>query len=343
MRGMDLDDAVDELYGVALEDFLATRTALVARAKAAGAKDAAKSLGALRKPTVAGWAINLLVRHRPDDAARVADLAGRLRTATERLDGGALKQLGRERSTLVDDIVAATVDLAREAGGTVSPVVAREIGTTFVAAMATAEACEAVLSGRLTRALEYAGFGDVDLTEATARPLRVVRDGERAPRAARRVSEPSAQRREPDPGVSQDETVGSPVETVDSADRRCPGDAPESEPESDGDTWEGVAERAAEAERAEEERAAALAAAEAELARAMHAATRAGDRHRAVSAELELAENRVATLQRDLTRARTARDTTADALADAQVAMQAAQREVRRARAGVEVARAQQA
>jgi hypothetical protein len=67
-----------------------------------------------------------------------------------------------------------------QAGAKFSPAMARDIGTTFVAALASTEATAAVTSGRLTRALEYAGFGEIDLTEATARPLRLVRSDERA-------------------------------------------------------------------------------------------------------------------------------------------------------------------
>ena len=69
-------------------------------------------------------------------------------------------------------VVAAT-------GSRFTPAMARDVATTLVAALASPEATAAVTSGRLTRALEYAGFGEIDLTEATARPLRLVRSDER--------------------------------------------------------------------------------------------------------------------------------------------------------------------
>ena len=66
MADMDLDAAVDELYGLAPEEFLARRTALAATAKRAGDVGLARQITALRKPTVAAWAVNLLARRRPD-------------------------------------------------------------------------------------------------------------------------------------------------------------------------------------------------------------------------------------------------------------------------------------
>lgn len=175
-----LDEAVDELYGLTGDAFLPRRGQLAAAARAGGDTELAKAITALRKPTQSAWAINLLSRECADDLHRLADLAARLRTAQERLDGAALLTLGRERTALVDELVAQAHVVVTQAGAKFSPAMARDIGTTFVAALASTEATAAVTSGRLTRALEYAGFGEIDLTEATARPLRLVRSDERA-------------------------------------------------------------------------------------------------------------------------------------------------------------------
>ncbi len=174
MADMDLDAAVDELYGLAPEEFLARRTALAATAKRAGDVGLARQITALRKPTVAAWAVNLLARRRPDALDRLSELAARLREAQRSLDGPEMTRLGRERTALVDDLVAATAAAVADAGARLSPAAAAAAASTFVAALATQEATEVVLSGRLTRHLEYAGFGEVDLRDATARPLRLV-------------------------------------------------------------------------------------------------------------------------------------------------------------------------
>ena len=187
MTGMDadpradarLDAAVDELYGLGGEAFLPRRAQLAAGAKAGGDPALATAITALRKPTVAAWAVNLLARERPDELHGLADLADRLRRAQQHLDGGALIDLGRERTRLVDSLVAATSTVVAATGSRFTPAMARDVATTLVAALASPEATAAVTSGRLTRALEYAGFGEIDLTEATARPLRLVRSDER--------------------------------------------------------------------------------------------------------------------------------------------------------------------
>ncbi|MGB2701808.1 MAG: hypothetical protein WBC31_15720, partial [Candidatus Phosphoribacter baldrii] len=116
MTGMDadpsvderLDAAVDELYGLPGDGFLPRRAQLAAVAKAGGDAEMARAITALRKPTIAAWAVNLLVRERPDEVDRLTDLAARLRRAQERLDGPTLLDLGRERTALVDALVGAT-------------------------------------------------------------------------------------------------------------------------------------------------------------------------------------------------------------------------------------------
>ncbi len=184
---MDLDAATDELYGLVPEAFLPRRAELAAAARSAGDRELAEQISGLRKPSVGAWAVNHVVRTRPGDIERLTDLAAGLRAAQQSLDGAALKTLGRQRAALVDALVHATVDQARGRGVTVSSAASRDVADTFVAALASPEATAAVVSGRLTRTLTYAGFGDVDLSDATARPLRAV---PRAPDDAPAADEP---------------------------------------------------------------------------------------------------------------------------------------------------------
>lgn len=167
---MELDEAVGELYGLPPDAFLAARRELSQRAKADKDVGLAKAIQSVRKPTAAAWAVNQLVRARPADIERLLELATQLQEAQERMDGAALKKLGRERTSLVEELVRTTSEVAAEAGGAVSGPVSAQVRDTFVAALATAPAAEAVGSGQLTRGLTYAGFGEVDLSEATAAP-----------------------------------------------------------------------------------------------------------------------------------------------------------------------------
>ena len=207
---MDLDEAVGELYGLHPDEFLPARRGLAAKAKADKETGLAKAIESIRKPTAAAWAINQLVRARPDDMERLVELAAGLHQAQEKMDGAAMKTLGRERTTLIDELVRATAEVAKEGGGSLSMPVANQVRETFVAALATTAAAEAVGSGQLTRALSYAGFGDVDLSEATAAPaparrpaLRVIKgEGQGSGRGKGRAAEPEPEEpAEPDPAL----------------------------------------------------------------------------------------------------------------------------------------------
>ena len=207
---MDLDEAVGELYGLHPDEFLPARRGLAAKAKADKETGLAKAIESIRKPTAAAWAINQLVRARPDDMERLVELAAGLHEAQEKMDGAAMKTLGRERTSLIDQLVHATAEVAKEGGGSLSMPVANQVRETFVAALATTAAAEAVGSGQLTRALSYAGFGDVDLSEATAAPaparrpaLRVIKgEGQGSGRGKGRAAEPEPEEpAEPDPAL----------------------------------------------------------------------------------------------------------------------------------------------
>jgi hypothetical protein len=85
--GVDVDRVVLELHGLAPEEFKAARNALVKATKAAGEHTASDSLKALRKPTLAAWLANQLVRTDPDQVNDLTELGGQLREAHLSADG----------------------------------------------------------------------------------------------------------------------------------------------------------------------------------------------------------------------------------------------------------------
>ena len=60
-----LEAALDELYGVDGLEFVVVRKRLAAELRSSGDKAAAKTLLAARRPTIAAWALNQLVRREP--------------------------------------------------------------------------------------------------------------------------------------------------------------------------------------------------------------------------------------------------------------------------------------
>ena len=158
--------AVSGVYAVPPAEFVATRTEWVARLRSQGRKDLAKEVGALRKPSVAAAAVNALVRAEDPATDRLREVGTRLRHAQSAMDASGLQGLRTER----DAVLAAWVAAARRhapvpltAGGE------SEVRDTAVAALADADATAVVLSGTLTRALAYSGFGEVDVADAVAR------------------------------------------------------------------------------------------------------------------------------------------------------------------------------
>ena len=164
-----LTEALQALYAVEPEAFMAARRERVAAARAGGDRDSVTEIGKLRKPTVAAWSMNLLARQAPDVVDELVALGARMRAAQARLDAATLTALRPERDEAVRRFVGAATDHAQAFGRTLSPAALEDVRATAVAALADEGAGTAVSSGQLTRALSYSGFGEVDLSEAVAR------------------------------------------------------------------------------------------------------------------------------------------------------------------------------
>ncbi len=169
---MDLDSAAEELYGVAAEEFAEHRSRLAAQAKAAGDKALAASIGKLRKPVLAAALVNELVRGEPAELDELTDLGAQMRTAHRELRGPELRTLSEQRQQLLQRLTELVRETAERGGRTATEPVLSQVRGTFEAAIADEAAEAAVLSGRLTTVLSYSGFGEVDVTDAVAAPLR---------------------------------------------------------------------------------------------------------------------------------------------------------------------------
>lgn len=174
MDVQDLDDAATELYALTPADFTARRAELAAQARTAGRKDLAKAITELRRPTVSAWLVNQIARGAAgaeEEIDEVQALGADLRTAQAQLDAPAMKACAKRRHDLIAALLQRAETIGDEGGQKVSAGARRELEETFGAAIADEQAGLAVTSGRLTRALVYAGFGEVDVTEATATPV----------------------------------------------------------------------------------------------------------------------------------------------------------------------------
>ncbi|MDQ3932962.1 MAG: hypothetical protein M3252_09025 [Actinomycetota bacterium] len=111
---------VKDLYAGPLEEFVERRNALSRALRAAGEREAADEVRALRKPSVAAWALNQLVRRRAREVERFLTVADRLRDVQRRaLDSDtsrwelratssdyrdAMEELGRHAAAILEEV-----------------------------------------------------------------------------------------------------------------------------------------------------------------------------------------------------------------------------------------------
>jgi hypothetical protein len=168
-------DLVETLYASPPDGFVAARAEAVEAARQAGDRDLAKLIGALKKPTVAAWLVNLLAWRTPELLDELVELAAALRSAQRDLQGEQLRELSTERRRVVSALVgqARKLAIAEDPSVSAAKLPLADVENTLTAALADADIAEQVRSGRLIRAVSYAGFGEVP------RPrLRLVGDDE---------------------------------------------------------------------------------------------------------------------------------------------------------------------
>ena len=163
----------EELYALPPGDFTGTRNAWAKQTKADGDADLAKRVSELRRPSLAAWVVNMLMRHQGEEMAQVLDLGASLRQAQADLDGDALRDLTRQRRQLTTVVTGQGRDLARDLGQKVTEAVADQVQATLHAAMVDEQAAAAVRSGLLVTALAATGMGDADVVDAVAVPAAI--------------------------------------------------------------------------------------------------------------------------------------------------------------------------
>lgn len=186
MAAGDLDDISERLYALPPEDFTATRDN---EARSVDDKQLRAAVKALRRPTVPAWLVNRLAAEQPELLDQLLDLGPALAAAQQEGRGDALRELGQQRRALVAAVAGAAVDLG---GRPVTAQVRLEVEQTLEAALADPASDEAVRSGRLVRALTYAGFGGVDLDGAVAVPSSRRRSPARTAATSERKDKPAA-------------------------------------------------------------------------------------------------------------------------------------------------------
>lgn len=160
MAGMDADG----LYGLALDRFVPERTSLVRELRAAGEREQAAGVAALRKPSVAAWVVNQLIRTQRRDIDKLFASGDALREVQAGVLGGSadardLRSAAQRERDAVDALVKTARGLLSSGGQEPSPATVERVAETLHAAALDDEAREQVSEGRLVRELRHAGLG----------------------------------------------------------------------------------------------------------------------------------------------------------------------------------------
>jgi hypothetical protein len=278
-------EVADELYTLPPAEFTAARDERARQVRAGGQRDEAAAIRKLARPTASAWLVNQLVRAAPDQLDRLAEVGEALGEAQRTLAGDRLRELSGERRQIISELLPRAAEIAGQAGQPASQVVLGEVRATLEAALADPGARAAVQSGRLTKALTYAGIGEVDLAAALALPAE---PGQTGPRS--RLSGQAA-RRGRATGGSAGKAAGRPAQDGGRSARQAeePGAGEEADRHAAG-----LAQRASDA----------LRAAEAAVAEAEQAVADAGQHQESVAEQRQFLQRRIDHLEREIRQAR---------------------------------------
>jgi hypothetical protein len=159
-----VEQAADELYALPPADFTRERDERAKALRKEKRRDEADAVKALRKPTVAAWALNQLARRRAKDVERLVAAGEELRAAQEELLAGGDRKAFQSAAAQEREQVAKVADeaaaLVGEVGERAGPALREKISATLHAAALDEETAEELRAGRLVREREaIGGFG----------------------------------------------------------------------------------------------------------------------------------------------------------------------------------------
>jgi len=195
---------VDELYGLPLDEFVPARNALARELRNSDRRDEAAEVAALRKPSVAGWAVNQLVRTQKRGVAELFEAGDALRAAHDKVlagrgDATDLRAGVEQERAAVDDLMGAARGLLTSQGHELSPTIIDRVADTLHAAALDDGARAQVCDGRLERELRHVGLGMAasgTATPAPARARRAAKTPAGGTKTGRRAADTRAEREE---------------------------------------------------------------------------------------------------------------------------------------------------
>lgn len=158
-----------DLYSLPLDRFTYARDHLARWLRSRDRGEEAETVGKLRKPSVAAWALNRASRSSPELVARLRESHRQLREAASMEE---VQSASRTRRQAVSALVEAAVGGLRADGRPVSPQTRDRITSTLMAVATDPDAEAQLEAGRLVHELEPsgAGWGEMGLTPIPVDP-----------------------------------------------------------------------------------------------------------------------------------------------------------------------------
>lgn len=180
-----------DLYGLPLEQFTDRRNELARELRRDGQPDEAAAVSKLRKPSVAAWAVNQLVRTQRRELDELFAAGDALQQTQADLlskkgDATALRRAVERERAAVSNLADRARGLLNSDGHELTAARLEQVTETLHAAALDAGARTSVRNGRLERELRHVGLGALGATAAAATAAATA--GEAAPtgRARRR-------------------------------------------------------------------------------------------------------------------------------------------------------------
>ncbi|MEO6857951.1 MAG: hypothetical protein ABI323_05110 [Solirubrobacteraceae bacterium] len=153
-----------DLYGLALEDFVPERTALAKALRKDGRREQAAEVSSLRKPSVAAWAVNQLVRSRGREIAALFAAGDALEQAQSDLlagrgDARSLRDAVERERDAVGELAELARGLLSAEGHQLTPATLERVSESLHAAALDEDARTQVKDGCLARELRHVGLG----------------------------------------------------------------------------------------------------------------------------------------------------------------------------------------
>lgn len=217
-HAVPVTDASD-LYGLPLERFVPERTALAKALRAGGDREKAARVTKLRKPSVAAWAVNQLVRTQHDAVRELFDAGDQLRRAQDEVlsgkgDADAFRRAADQQRAALRRLSETARGLLTSEGQELSATVLERVSETLNAAALEPGARNQVADGCLERELRHVGLGSSQVPNVQAKrraekahsdrkptqelraARKAVKDAQRAAEHAARELEAAQQRRD---------------------------------------------------------------------------------------------------------------------------------------------------